>query len=241
MGILDNASYYLGRGIGSADKAAKGLKIQAEVTKLEAQRRDLIQQLGMAVYAKSESCDTVKQLFLDEIGAVLSVDGRMEACRGQLAELQSGSSVGNYGASAAVCASCGMQNPVGSAFCMGCGKKLNDARSTDSGWICSDCGGANSEGTRFCIQCGSPMPQKEEQSIDTDVNNSVDGHEVASGEVEAELPIGTSDAKKRAAQTVEGPDDSFDAGGEQTPHFCPRCGSAVMTDDAFCGECGQPL
>ena len=39
MGIMDSASYYLGRGIDSADKATRGLKIQTEITRLESQKK----------------------------------------------------------------------------------------------------------------------------------------------------------------------------------------------------------
>lgn len=212
MGIMDSASYYLGRGIDSADKATRGLKIQAEITKLESQKKDLIQQLGQVVYEKSKSNDGVRSVFLQECASVSEVEGRAAAFRKQLAELQGGSRGSNGGEHGVACPKCGTVNSTGFAFCVGCGAKMPTEGVAEGDWICTACGATYGREIQFCMQCGSLVKCRNEQ--------------VSDQESIKPKPVDPEDA---VVKTVK------------EPAVCPACGLPVEANDVFCGECGRAL
>lgn len=212
MGIMDSASYYLGRGIDSADKATRGLKIQAEITKLESQKKDLIQQLGQVAYERSRSNDGVRSTFSQEFASISEVEERMAACRRQLAELQGGSQGSSGGGRGTTCPKCGTVNSTGFAFCIGCGAKMPTESAIEGDWVCTACGAIYSEEMQFCMQCGSPVKCRNEQ--------------VPSQMSEEPNPVESEDAVVKAAIVSA---------------VCPDCGSPVEANVAFCGECGRVL
>lgn len=216
MGIMDSASYYLGRGIDSADKATRGLKIQAEITRLESQKKDLIQQLGQVVYERSKSNDGVRSIFLQECASVSEVEERMAAFRRQLAELQGGSRGSNGGEHGVACPKCGTVNSTDFAFCVGCGAKMPTESVTEGDWICTACGSRTyaiyGRDTQFCMQCGSLAKCRDEQVSDQ-------------GSIKPK-PVDPEDA---VVKTVK------------EPAVCPACGVPVEADDVFCGECGRAI
>ena len=212
MGIMDSASYYLGRGIDSADKATRGLKIQAEITKPESQKKDLIQQLGQVVYEKSKSNDGVRSVFLQECASVSEVEGRAAAFRKQLAELQGGSRGSNGGEHGVACPKCGTVNSTGFAFCVGCGAKMPTEGVAEGDWICTACGATYGREIQFCMQCGSLVKCRNEQ--------------VSDQESIKPKPVDPEDA---VVKTVK------------EPAVCPACGLPVEANDVFCGECGRAL
>lgn len=212
MGIIDNASYYLGRGIDSADKATRGLKIQAEITKLESQKKDLIQQLGQVVYERSRSNDGVRSIFLQECASVSEIEERVAAFRRQLAELQGGSQGSDGGEHGVTCPKCGTVNSTGFAFCVGCGAKMPTESVNEGDWACAACGAIYGREIQFCMRCGSPVKCRNEQMP-------------GEGSIKPK-PVDPEDA---VVKTV----------GD--PAVCPACGLPVEADDVFCGECGRAL
>lgn len=212
MGIMDSASYYLGRGIDSADKATRGLKIQAEITKLESQKKDLIQQLGQVVYERSRSNDGVRSIFLQECASVSEIEERVAAFRRQLEELQGGSQGSDDGEHGVACPKCGTVNSTGFAFCVGCGAKMPTESVTEGDWACTACGATYSREMQFCMRCGSPVKYRNEQAS-------------GQGSIKPK-PVDPEDA---VVKTVK------------DPAVCPACGLPVEADDVFCGECGRPL
>lgn len=212
MGIMDSASYYLGRGIDSADKATRSLKIQAEITKLESQKKDLIQQLGQVVYERSKSNDGVRSIFLQECASVSEVEERVAAFRRQLAELQVGSQGSNGGEHGVACPKCGTVNSTGFAFCVGCGAKMPTEDVAEGDWICTACGATYGREIQFCMQCGSLVKRRNEQASDQ-------------GSIKPK-PV---DPEDEVVKTVK------------EPAVCPACGAPVEADDVFCGECGRAI
>lgn len=212
MGIMDSASYYLGRGIDSADKATRSLKIQAEITKLESQKKDLIQQLGQVVYERSKSNDGVRSIFLQECASVSEVEERVAAFRRQLAELQAGSQGSNGGEHGVACPKCGTVNSTGFAFCVGCGAKMPTEDVAEGDWICTACGATYGREIQFCMQCGSLVKRRNEQVSDQ-------------GSIKPK-PV---DPEDEVVKTVK------------EPVVCPACGAPVEADDVFCGECGRAI
>lgn len=212
MGIMDSASYYLGRGIDSADKATRGLKIQAEITRLESQKKDLIQQLGQVVYERSKSNDGVRGIFLQECASVSEVEERMAAFRRQLAELQGGSQGSNGGEHGVACPKCGTVNSTDFAFCVGCGAKMPTESVTEGDWVCTACGATYGREIQFCMRCGSLVKCRNEQ---------LSGQGIIKPK-----PV---DPEDTVVKTVK------------KPVVCPACGLPVEADDVFCGECGRAL
>lgn len=212
MGIIDNASYYLGRGIDSADKATRGLKIQAEITKLESQKKDLIQQLGQVVYEKSGSNDGVRSTFSQECASISEVEERILSFRRQLAELQGEGRGSNSGGHGVACPKCGTVNSTGFAFCVGCGAKIPRENMAEGDWECTACGATYGKEIQFCMRCGSPVKCRNEQMT-------------GQGDIEPK-PVDPEDAVVKTMKE---------------PVVCPACGSPVESDDVFCGECGRAL
>lgn len=212
MSLLDNASYYLGRGIGSADKAAKGLKIQAEITRLQSQKKDLIQQLGQIAYERCRSNDDVCSAFSQEFASISEIEERMAVCRGQLVELQGGNQ-GNSGEGHGItCTKCGTVNSTGFAFCVGCGAKMPTKSVFEGDWVCTACGASYGEEMQFCMQCGSPVRRRNEQ---VSSQMSIEPNPVEPEDTVVKVTVGSA--------------------------VCPDCGSPVEADDVFCGECGRVL
>lgn len=247
MGFMDSASYYVGRGIGSADKAAKNLKIQAEITKLESQKKDFIQQLGLAVYEKSKQDDAVSRTFSSYIAPITAAESGIAGCRKQLAELQNGSGGLVSGESGAVCPKCGRANPPSYSFCIGCGTKIEPIQTNGGDWVCTGCGASYNSEKAFCIQCGKPIRNqnegqpKEGLRSEDGVSSSADG----SGDPVCIDPESVGDSESEVTEAHEGVSTQngiADAiSHAKTSAVCPYCGSQIEPDDMFCGECGQSL
>lgn len=247
MGFMDNASYYVGRGIGSADKAAKTLKIQAEITKLESQKKDLIQQLGSAVYAKSKNDDAVNGVFSNYITPIAAAESRIAGCRERLVELQNEASNLVDNEASAVCPKCGTRNPVSYSFCISCGTKMQHAHTGGNEWVCTGCGASYDSEMAFCVQCGKPVRNRGEEQVeektrpDDCASPSTDGSE-NSGVIDPE-DTGNPEGRIVEARSEAPMQDGVGSADEQAdrPPVCPSCGSPIEPGDVFCGECGQSL
>lgn len=119
------------------------------------------------------------------------------------------------------CPKCGLFATEDMMFCANCGFNFNSFVSEtikvtvdEEKQICPKCGNKLENGETFCSECGT--------AVNKDTNN-------------ADF-LSFDEGSNLAVQMV---DESAVAPPEK--NVCPRCGSEIANDDAFCAECGYRL
>lgn len=209
MGLLDDLSDGINRGIGSADRALQAGRIKSTISHLSRSRDELLMSLGHHVYSLSRrqpvAIEGVDELF----ARIRDIEMQIATQQSELDTLSAAPAVATV-----ACASCGAPNPMNAAFCVGCGNRLVVVSTSK----CPHCGGALAEGARFCTRCGSsveaPAPQ-------TDV---VPPAPPVAAPVEEPVEV---PAAEPVVQTTTVYCTSCGSAVDSSQAFCPFCGTAM--------------
>lgn len=208
MGLLDDLSDGINRGIGQADRALQAGRIKSSISSLMKTRDDVLRSLGHHVYGVSRR----EEIAVEGVGEYLT---RLRDIEMQIAQAQSELEALNatHAGPHVACATCGAANPVGAAFCVGCGNRLVAVASG----TCVHCGGPLAGDAKFCTRCGN----------------------VVAPAVQPVEP--TPEAVVETAPTDMAGEDQAPAAPTTTATFCTGCGASVQSDLAFCPSCGTGL
>ncbi len=249
MGIFDDVTVLLSKGMDAADKKAQILKAQSDLTRVEKNKIELLAQLGKAVLLAEGSNASFLASYSDVVSHISRLEDEEAATRKRIEDLQrierlvTESMVQTTGASTqpgsvpmVVCQGCGQRMPVSSRFCSSCGDNLAAGKAQYR--LCLSCGIYYPADVVFCEKCGTRVstievdPISERSSLAIDNSGDPGADKVAQMSAEGS-PVEKSEGED---ETSSSQDESFAvASGEKT---CPSCGALAKSDTAFCGSCG---
>ena len=227
VGIFDDMTVLLGRGMDAADKRSQLIKIQSELNQIAKSKELALAELGRAVLEQEGSDKLFVSKFAAQVKAVGDLEEREDLLRKRIEDLQTGKTLvsgfamqtANAAVEGCACPSCGAMVTLDAMYCPSCGDNL--ATLKENYRICPRCNVYYHSDYAFCETCGSktealPLPQ-------SPMSNLESGHtsEWISGEGVEGVALGTS----------QGRDEGEDS--------CPSCGALRKPGTAFCGACGN--
>lgn len=234
MGLLDDLSDGINRGIGSADRALQAGRIKSTISHLSRSRDELLLSLGHHVYAVSRR-QPVAVEGVDELFArIREIEMQIATQQSELDTLSAAPAVATV-----ACASCGAPNPMNAAFCVGCGNRLVVVSTTK----CPHCGGGLAEGAKFCTRCGSSVDAPAAQAaIETPPAPPVPAEPApVAAAAEDAVPAVSEEPAPAAVEEPASAEPAASASVIATTVYCTSCGSAVDSSQAFCPFCGMAM
>ena len=148
MGILDNLTSSVNKGIAATNRATTTMKLKAQMNDALKRRQNLAAQLGASLYEATK--DEERAAYQEEIARIES-------------EAQSAAA----SAATTSCPFCGAKIGVSDMFCSGCGKSMDEIRAAGAdrqaapdehtGAVCPSCGAPVLEEDIFCMNCGNKL------------------------------------------------------------------------------------
>lgn len=130
------------------DPETKIYLAQNTIKELKAEEEAIYAKLGRKLLPmlkdQPEYADTLEELRVNE--------KKCQEAEAQLGQLKSAAEKAKQEKQALYCPDCGEENPSGTKFCQGCGKKLGQ-----TAVHCPQCGSENKAGTKFCGDCGTKL------------------------------------------------------------------------------------
>lgn len=151
MGFFDNVGKSISNVGQSTVKMTKDFaevsKMNAEIAEQEKKENAAYYQMGKLYFSKHQH--DAEDEFVAQINMVIDAENKIKECRHQISVVKG----------VVVCPGCGAENPIGSSFCVSCGKAIpKDASPLDeTKMLCPNCGATISKGVRFCTSCGKPV------------------------------------------------------------------------------------
>ena len=228
MGLFDDMTAILGRGMDAADKKTQEIKLQSELNRMAASKEKALAELGRAVLTQEGADPSFVAAFADQVMAIGDLEAQEEGLKQQLEALRSSGTLVNGAAmqtaSAIVqgqaCPACGTPVTLEAMFCPGCGDNLAALKAQYR--RCPSCNVYYTADSSFCERCGSRTVELEVARVAGPVSQP---DYAAVDEAASELQMD---------ELLRGP---FEAGAA----VCPNCGEAIKPGNTFCGNCGERL
>lgn len=179
MGVLDNITSTVNKGIAGANRATATMKLKAQISDALKRRQNLAAQLGASLYEATKNNEELRA------GREALYDG-IAACDAERMEYQAEIErieKENQAKAEAMCPFCGLRIGANDMFCSGCGKSMEEIRrvvkpeepagtaganvegeaknAAVNGLVCPACGAAAREGNMFCMSCGHSLKAAE--------------------------------------------------------------------------------
>jgi len=139
------------------DASMNAFLLQTDLNEMEGKKKEVLVQIGEAVYEASQSGRYSEFSELCEEAA--QIDKQISRKRAEVEEAQRVAEEKERSEQlereALICKSCGAENEPGTKFCCECGAKLVVPVSPK----CPKCGAENSPGTKFCRDCGAKLEE----------------------------------------------------------------------------------
>ena len=158
MGLLDNMTDMVSRGMDYADRRSQIMHCQSQLTALDRQKTQLLADLGKAVLLGEGEKPEFAQAYGDRIGAIAQVESQEGAVRQQLEDLRRAETLvtpQTYRNVLLSCAGCGAAVSAGASFCPSCGTGMEATRQQYR--QCPSCGAYYGTDTAFCERCGTAV------------------------------------------------------------------------------------
>lgn len=245
MGYFDGMKVMLGRGMNAADRKSQELRLQAELSKIDASFESAYAALGKASYSHPNLSSLLQREYPDEYNAVSALLQQEQDLRGRIEELQRRAMVIAPSSLSQTqhfrCAKCGAHVTLDLAYCPSCGDNLSELKSQFR--ICPNCGTYHPADSVFCMHCGTKTIEIPVASVLQHSNaegSSTDGGALDAGPYIRDVSQMTvAPAGNANAEVVVMPFQ--DVAPTSDNPTCPNCGAVVGIDDMFCGECGTRL
>lgn len=145
MGIMDDMSTLIGRGMNAADKKTQTFRLQADLSQATAAKEQALANLGRAVYASGLSDPT----YADQIREIAQLDAKEAALAQQVMALQGGA---GGAMRSTLCPTCNNPVSLDSPRCPTCGDNLASLKAQYR--MCPQCHSYYSADFAFCEMCG---------------------------------------------------------------------------------------
>lgn len=167
MGIFDDMTALLGRGMDAADKKTQEVRIQSEINRIDASKEKALAELGRAVLTKEGGQPAFASTYAEQVKVIGDLEAQAEALRLQLEGLRSRDNlvggVAMQAANAAVsghsCPSCGTPVALESMYCPSCGDNLEVLKRQFR--RCPNCNTYHTADASFCERCGTKTVELE--------------------------------------------------------------------------------
>ena len=230
-------------------------RLNATINEEERKIQNLYNQIGK-LYASIHREDAEPQ-FVPLLQSIAQSEMTIQSCRKQIQKIRG----------VRTCTKCGGEVNAGSAFCPLCGNPMPVVAENESlkgnFSVCAGCGTVVAEGMRFCTNCGRPVAPRPEAPAAPAApvyepapvprpEPAVPVYTAPPAPPVEEAPPAPPVAEAPVPEAPVMPEDpaapaeSFappaDAEEPQEPvRFCPNCGAALESGDAFCMNCGTKL
>lgn len=160
MGLFDDMSVLLGRGMNAADRKTQSIKLQSELSRLEPMKESELAKLGRAVLTGEATNSGFIAKYSAHINAIGDIEARQEAVRQQIEALKDESNL-VYGTAAQTvnaqpatytCPACGASVTLDADYCSNCGDNLETLKAQHR--QCPVCGTFYPADALFCENDG---------------------------------------------------------------------------------------
>ena len=228
-------------------------RLNATINEEERKIQNLYNQIGK-LYASIHRNDAEPQ-FAPLLQSIAQSEMTIQSCRKQIQKIRG----------VRTCTKCGGEVNAGSAFCPLCGNPMPVVAENESlkgnFTVCAGCGTVVAEGMRFCTNCGRPVAPRSETPVAPAYTPApvprpepavpvytappappVEEAPPAPPVAEAPVPEAPAMPEEPAAPAEEPfAPPAADDDPQEPVRFCPNCGAALESGDAFCMNCGSKL
>ena len=160
LGLFDDMTVLLGKGMDAADKKSQALKLQSELDRIIASKESVLADLGREVLAREGANPSFVSTHADKIKAIGDFEAQERELRSRIEALQGGgalvSDAAMHAASAVVqgnaCPACGNPVALESMYCSRCGDNLAALKARFR--MCPRCAVYYPASATFCEGCG---------------------------------------------------------------------------------------
>lgn len=205
MGILDNVTAAVNRGMESAGREAERLKLKNQINEINRRRQQLAAQLGASLYEATKDAPELRAGREALYDGIAACDAERADAQRKIDELDAMALAATVAASNYKCSVCGSTVAGGDLFCSGCGTPAAQARSAGApatGIACAACGAAMNEGDAFCMSCGAKAQVDEIGEAELVENSGI-----GDAELIEDAGLGEAELIEGAAPSQDGPQE----------------------------------
>lgn len=157
MGLLDNASNLLNKGVANASRGTKVLSLKAQIADLDRTRNAFMSKLGESLYEETRTSQVFREGRETLYGSIEHLEEQRMALQQELAVLERQMSADPVHAATSTlrCPQCGGLLEAGDQFCSICGAQCES--SLASSRCCASCGSELGVDDAFCMNCGASV------------------------------------------------------------------------------------
>lgn len=173
MGILDNITSSVNKGLAATNRATSTMKLKAQMNDALKRRQNLAAQLGASLYEATKDDENLRKGREALYDGIAACDEERAACQEEIARIESEAQSAAASAATTSCPFCGAKIGASDMFCSGCGKSMEEIRTAASahtrgvdeeeqtgtypGTVCPSCGAPVKAEDAFCMNCGSRL------------------------------------------------------------------------------------
>lgn len=167
MGILDNITSSVNKGIAATNRATTTMKLKAQMNDAIKRRQNLAAQLGASLYEATKDDEDLRRGREALYDGIAACDEERAAYQEEIARIESETQSAAASAATTSCPFCGAKIGAGDMFCSGCGKSMDEIRAAGAdrqaapdehtGAVCPSCGAPVLEEDIFCMNCGNKL------------------------------------------------------------------------------------
>ena len=167
MGILDNITSSVNKGIAATNRATTTMKLKAQMNDAIKRRQNLAAQLGASLYEATKDDEDLRRGREALYDGIAACDEERAAYQEEIARIESEAQSAAASAATTSCPFCGAKIGAGDMFCSGCGKSMDEIRAAGAdrqaapdehtGAVCPSCGAPVLEEDIFCMNCGTKL------------------------------------------------------------------------------------
>lgn len=178
MGLFDNVTAAVNRGTAAAERAARKVKLQAQLGDVNKRRQGLAAQLGASLYEATRENEVFRAGRETLYDGIASCDAERDGLQAQIAQIEAEAAAEAAAAHSFTCGVCGARVSEADLFCSGCGTPAAEAKAAvqraeepasapaeeaPAGPVCPSCGATVAEGDLFCMGCGACLGGEPEE------------------------------------------------------------------------------
>lgn len=251
MGVFDDMTALLGKGMNAADKKSQEYRLQNELGRIASLKEKALADLGRAVLLKEGSSSSFAFDYADHIKVIGDLEAQESSIKKQIELLQKNETLvtdstmqtANAAVQGILCSACGSPVNLEVMYCQNCGDNLAELKSKYK--KCATCNVFYPIDCVFCEKCGS-------KTVELEVAKPMSA---AISADTASVPVSAASVETSKMDTSEGIIESAnenqinDSNGQikatsnsvSSESVCPSCGEALKLDAAFCGSCGKKI
>lgn len=168
MGILDNITSSVNKGLAATNRATSTMKLKAQMNDALKRRQNLAAQLGASLYEATKDDENLRKGREALYDGIAACDEERAACQEEIARIESEAQSAAASAATTSCPFCGAKIGASDMFCSGCGKSMDEIRAASAsqqsaapneytGPVCPSCGAPVQEEDVFCMNCGNKL------------------------------------------------------------------------------------